>query len=51
MRLCSLFFSVGPDVPFVAVYKTQRDGEREMQDQESECQYYVKDITGDLATH
>lgn len=29
--------SLGPDIPFVAVYKTQRDGESETQDRESEC--------------
>lgn len=27
----------GPDIPFVAVYKTQRDAESETKDRESEC--------------
>lgn len=31
-----LIFSLGRDIPFVAVYKTQRDGESETQDRESE---------------
>lgn len=33
-----LMFSSGPDIPFVSIYKTQRDGESETQDRESE--YY-----------
>lgn len=31
-----LFLSAGPGIPFVAVYKTQRDAESETQDRESE---------------
>lgn len=54
------FLPSGPDIPFVAVYKTQRDLESETQDRESECfnplthsfafhktPGYVKSITGD----
>lgn len=32
----ALIFFLGPDIPFVAVYKTQRDTESETQDRESE---------------
>lgn len=56
--LCSTVFPPsGPDIPFVAVYKTQRDGESETQDRESECFHRLNhtsafycDVTGDLVT-
>lgn len=50
MRLRNLFFSVGPDVPFVAVYKTQRDGESETQAQESECAHTFTTVSIMLKT-
>lgn len=31
----------GPGIPFVAVYKTQRDAESETQDRESECLHFL----------
>lgn len=61
MTLCRLF--PGPDIPFVAVYKTQRDGESETQDRESEYSCWLqqrfaftslrlmlKTLAGDLVT-
>lgn len=34
------FLYPGPDIPFVAVYKTQRDAESETQDRESEYTFW-----------
>ena len=63
IKVTLLTFSSGPDIPFVAVYKTQRDGESETQDRESEYSSWLqhrfaftslrlmlKTLAGDLVT-
>lgn len=36
MYTSDIFFFLGWDIPFVSIYKTQRDAESETQDRESE---------------